>query len=258
MARHAILGLTISLGVIAGHAGAQPIPTDRIPRTVESGVEFASDDDFLRWTASYYRDPKPREIDRAFRYFMDSGLINDEARRLPIAAFFGAAFRQRPELADSVRVQVDVRNDYNSVFAFANALWLTNADWARDTLRRMATAEPNEQVASFLIRRSQAASPIAEGRELRSLLQIETIWGEFGATGDTRIPERVAEILLIEFAPSPDALVLQQAAEQSLRLRGRDHEPVRAGIRAAIEKATPSPRRERLASLLAELTPEAK
>lgn len=251
----AILGLTLFLSCPLPAAMAQIVPTERIPRAVDVGAEFRSDEEFLRWVTNYYRDPQPREVPRAFVYFIDSGLMRDEAKRMPIAAFFGGALRERPEIADALREQIKARREYDPLFALSNALWLTNADWARQTLREMAAAEQNEQVSIFLTRRAQAASPIGEGRELRSLMQLETLWGEFGATGNPRLPERVAEVLLIEFDPSPDALILQQAAEQSLRLRAREHEPVRAGMRAAIEKAVPSPRRDALEKLLAELTP---
>lgn len=255
MPSRSILGLTLSIACLGVVAVAQPIPTDRLPREVETGADFSTAEEFLRWTANYYRNPRPREIDQAFRYFLNSGLMQDEARRIPIAAFFGAVFRERLELSLSVQAQVNARRDYDSLFAFANSLWLANTDGAREMLRSMADAEPNEQVKTFLIRRSQSASPIAEGREIRSLSQIETIWGEFGASGNPRIAERVTEVLLIEFEASPDALVLQQAAEQSLRLRARDHERVREGMRAAIDKAMPSPRRDRVRALLDELTP---
>lgn len=254
MRTDAILGLAISLALLGAGARSQPIPQDRIPRVVTIGAEFNTQDDFLRWTANYYSDPQPRDVHRAFVYFLDSDLMADEARRMPIAAFFGAAVRENPELADALRLQAEARNSYESIFAIANALWLTNTDWAREKLRTMAASEPNEQVQVFLTRRAQSASPIAEGREIRSLAQIATIWGEFGATGSPRIAERIAEVLLIEFEASPDALILQQAAEQSLRLRAREHEPVRAGIRSAIDKASPSPRRDRLEALLAEMT----
>lgn len=255
MRTDAILGLAIFLAMLGAETRAQPIPPERIPRVVNVGVEFRTRDDFLRWTAGYYSDPQPREIHRAFVYFLDSGLLNDEARRMPIAAFFGAVMREHPDLAEAMRLQAVARNSYEPVIAFANSLWLTNADWAREKLRDMAASESNEQVREFLTRRAQSASPIAEGREIRSLAQINTIWGEFGATGSPRVAERIAEVLLIEFEASPDALILQQAAEQSLRLRAKEHGPVREGIRAAIDKASPSPRRDRLEAFLTEMSP---
>ncbi len=252
MRTHVVLGLTC-LALLAPHATAQPnLPKD-LPKTVIRPKLFGTQAEFLDWTQTYYQDPRPDLLDEAFQFFVTSDLMNDEAKRVELAAFFGAAIAETPGMGQPVR-DVMVRNGtYNALFALVNALWLGDSDDCRALLKSIAENEPDPRVKEFITRRIQTVTPISDGKPITALSQIQLIWAQFGANGDPRLAERVADIIVTQYETSPEATILQNTARDSIRLRGESPE-VREGLRRAIENAQDSPLKETAQALLAELS----
>lgn len=251
--RNAILLGLLCFCLPLGPALAQPGLPKNLPKTVTRPILFDTDAEFLRWTENYYRDPRPDLLDEGFRFFLDSELAQDEVKRVEIAAFFGAALSRLPAMAPAVRDVALRDRSYDSLFALVNTLWLADNDECRDILRKLAEEEPNEDVQRFIRRRVQTTSPIASGKTIETLAQMQLLWAQFGATGDPEIAERVSRIILTQYETSPEATIFQQSARQSLRARA-DKPQVLDGLRRAIEKADPSPLREDAQAFYDELT----
>jgi hypothetical protein len=250
-----VLGLTC-LALLAPQATAQPALPKDLPKTVIRPKLFGTQAEFLSWTETYYQDPRPDLLDEAFQYFITSGLMNDEAKRVELAAFFGAALAITPGMGQPVR-DVMVRNGtYDALFALVNALWLGDSDECRELLKAIAEKEPDPRVKEFITRRIQMASPIGPGKPITALSQIQLLWSQFGASGDPAIPQRIAEIIVTRYETSPEAMIFQQAAKDSIKLHG-DSPQVREGLRRAIENAKPTPLREDAQELLTELSMKA-
>lgn len=245
--------LSTSLLTAAHGAFARPTLPTNIPKTVVRPRLFNTAADLVRWAENYHRDPRPDMLDEAFRFFLDSELSKDEAKRVELAAFFGGALSRTPAMVPAVRDATLRDGTYESLFALANTLWMADSDECRAMIRSLAEKEPDQRVKEYLIRRAQATPPTADGPSIESLSQMNLLWWRFAATGESRIPERVTGIILTRFETSPQAQLFQQAAEDSLRKRG-DSAAVREGIRAAIESADPSPMRDDAQRLLDELT----
>jgi len=249
--RHALLlGLVLAASPLAG---AQPALPKDLPKSVVRPAMFKTDDEFVRWTHAYASDPRPDLLDEAFRFFLDSKLSRDPAKRVELAAFFGGALARTPAMAPAVRDAALRDRSYDSLFALVNALWLADSDECRDVLRALAAQESDERVKEFITRRIQAASPIAEGKSVDSLSQIQLLWARFDATADPEIPARIAAIIVTRYETSPEATLFQQAAENSIRDRA-DRPAVREGLRRAIERADDSPLKEDARQLLKELS----
>lgn len=231
---------------------APPVPRN-LPRTVVRPRMFADDRAFEEWMRTYHADPRPDMLDEAFVYFVRSAIATDEAKRVEAAAFFGAALSRTPGMISAVRDAMVREASYDALFAFVNALWLCDTDASREMLRTMAENEPDKRVREFIARRAQLVSPLAEERAIESLSQINLLWAQFGATGDPRIAERVAGVILTHYQTSPQATIFQDAARESLRSRGGSA-AVREGLRRAIEKADNSPLKDDAVRLLDEMT----
>ncbi len=252
MRTQVVLGLTC-LALLAGHSAAQPVLPKDLPKTVIRPKLFGTQAEFLNWTETYYQDPRPDLLDEAFQYFITSDLMNDEAKRVELAAFFGAALAKTPGMGQPVR-DVMVRNGtYNALFALVNALWLGDSDDCRALLKTIAENEPDPRVKEFIARRIQTVTPIAEGKPITALSQIQLLWAQFGASGDPRAAERVADIIVTQFETSPEATILQDTARESIRVRGASPE-VREGLRRAIANAKDSPLKQNAQALLDELS----
>ena len=254
MRKPLLLGLlaTCALAIHAG-ATAQPNLPTNLPKTVVRPKLFDTSDELLRWAENYHRDPRPDMLDEAFRFFLDSDLSKDETKRVELAAFFGGALARTPPMAPAVRDAALRDGTYESMFALVNTLWMADTDECRAMIREMADKESDARVKEYLVRRAQAAPPTADAPSVESLAQMNLLWWRFAATGDARIAERVTGIVLTRFETSPQALLFQQAARDSLKKRG-DSAPVRDGIKAAIDKAPPSPMRDDAQALLDEIT----
>jgi hypothetical protein len=246
-----VLGLTC-LALLAANATAQPPIPKNLPKKVIKPKVFGTQADFLEWTQTYYQDPRPDLLDEGFQYFITSDLMKDEAKRVELAAFFGAALAITPGMGEPVRDVVVRNGTYDALFALVNALWLGDCDDCRELLKSIAENEPDPRVKEFVTRRIQLASPVAPGKPITALSQLHLLWSQFGASGDPAIPQRVAEVILTRFETSAEAMILQRAAEDSIRLHGSSPE-VREGLRRAIENAQPTPLKEDAQELLNEL-----
>lgn len=259
----ALLGLSLSLSVAVAQdakqpSGAPPAPPKglpspaRLPKQVVRGALFNSDDEFLRWAGSYYAAPMPDVLPAAFEYFLRSPLSRDEVKRVELAAFFGAALRRAPELTIALRDVAVAARTYDALFALVNTLWLADGPEFRSTLRDLAETEPDARVKEFITKRAQAVSPLADGKAIDTISNMELRWWQFAATGDVEIPKAIATIVLTQYETSPEAAIFQGAAANSLRARG--HIPqVREGLRQAIEASPPSPLRDDAQALLDEM-----
>lgn len=248
-----LLGLLIAAAPLAAAAAPpKPVIPKTLPRSSFGLSYFKSTDEFLTWTQNYYRNPRPDMLDEAFRFFLDSELSRDEIKRIEIAAFFGAALAELPAMAPAVRDAALRDRSYESLFALVNALWLADNDDCRAILRELAEKESNEQVKRFINRRVQTVSPFATDKPIETLGEMRMRWAQFGATGDIAIPEQISAIVLTQYETSPEAEIFQDTAEQSIRARA-DRPEVLEGLRRAIEKAQPSPRREKAVELYEEL-----
>lgn len=249
-----LLGLlATSLLTVNAGALAQPNLPTNLPKTVVRPKLFNTSEELVRWAENYHRDPRPDLLDEAFRFFLDSDLSSDETKRVELAAFFGGALARTPAMAPAVRDAALRDGTYESMFALVNTLWMADIDECRAMIRAMAEKEPDARVREYLVRRAQATPPTADGPSIETLSQMNLLWWRFAATGEARIPERVTGIVLTRFETSPQAQLFQQAAQDSLRKRG-DSVAVREGVRAAIEKAPPSPMRDDAQALLDEIT----
>lgn len=199
------------------------------------------------WFTYYYLDKDPSEVVAALRELAEDDALSPGPQEAPVASFFAELFRAHPERAAGWIEEAGLAPESRK--PLVKALWLAGLEqeavkrakldhWPKADLEKLRRPPPDR----FRFRISDPS-------------HLDMMWAAFMATGDSRYPVRVIDVL--DYAvPEGDAatagMLLRSAARFSLVANALRHEIVHRAIDAEAARRT-GLSREVLAGVLAEV-----
>lgn len=207
------------------------------------------DQNFVEWSANFYKHPEMERVVPSLHYYCNSGLSGDPKYRALTSHFYAALLRSDPPMADKLFDSVQSGASDRVKSFVLNTLWLVNTDHSRELLNRAKnswTLSDNNKrtIDQSLIYRPQwpLDTPIT------STDSIDLLWSIFSATGDERVVKKIISVLHFAEDGSGKELLIGGGARWSLKSQMGGHPRVVEIVKSEFESAD-----ERTRPILGEL-----
>jgi hypothetical protein len=199
------------------------------------------------WFTYYYMERDPARVVAALRELADEDALAPGPQEAPLASFFAEVFRAHPEQAAGWIEAAGLGPESRK--PLVKALWLAGLEYEA---ARQARLDQWPKADQEKLRRPP---PDRFGFRISDPSHLDMMWAAFMATGDSRYPVRVMDVLEIP-VPEGDAgmsaLLLRSTARFSLVANALRHELVHRAIGAEAGRRSGFSR-EMLAGILAEV-----
>lgn len=161
---------------------------------LEPPQHINSQTDASRFLETYYMQPRPELIPRAFAVMSQGTLLKNASARGPLIVFLGTTMRKNPEVIGAM-LALAGKLPMEQAGVIYSGLWFVNTDAMRETLQRVMQdaqqADVREGIAALLERQPPDLNDMA----IDSPAIVDMLWAWYMASGNPKALQRIIAIL---------------------------------------------------------------
>ena len=147
--------------------------------------------EYYEKTSPLYQNRNPETATILFQVFSCGGQISKESKRGQFVSLIGGYMRENPELIESLYTSASSVDNTDAAKIYLDGLWFCSTKECQSKLKERPFQLPVKDVNNLLAE----SPPDPFSIPIDSPATLDFLWGYFFGTGDTKIVERVYNLL---------------------------------------------------------------